>query len=276
MSEKNSEHTLPHTDLATIRAENRRLKQEKNVKYMKFISLCFLCLISYITIRSYASVSKPYTIAIDPGHGGTDVGAIGFINEVDMIEGTVAELVRLLEEDGRFYVVLSRKYGETKSIIDRNKYIRTINPDLLLSIHGNSNTNPQSYGFECFVPAPTSANNQESIEFASYITNEFVSIGARMRGENGIKYGYYVPVSDSTEVYEKLFVPASDTSFYPYSTFGILTNMSFPSVLVEQCFITNETDVLTFGTEDGQKRSALAYYKAIVRYLEDTKPISSK
>ncbi len=40
--------------------------------------------------------------------------------------------------------------------------------------------------------------------------------------------------------------------------------------------MTKEAVLLTFGTKEGQKLSAHAYYQAIVRYLEDTKPIDSK
>lgn len=54
-------------------------------------------------------------------------------------------------------------------------------------------------------------------------------------------------------------------------TFGMLKNMSCPAVLAEQCFITNPSDVESFGTEEGCQRAAQAYYKAICNYLEHTK-----
>ena len=44
--------------------------------------------------------------------------------------------------------------------------------------------------------------------------------------------------------------------------------MSCPAVLAEQCFITNASDVESFGTEEGCKRAAEAYYRAICGYLE--------
>ena len=48
----------------------------------------------------------------------------------------------------------------------------------------------------------------------------------------------------------------------------MLKNMDCPAVLVEQCFITNAADVEKFGTEEGCKTAAAAYYRAICRYLE--------
>jgi len=93
------------------------------------------------------------------------------------------------------------------------------------------------------------------------------NIGANLRGTGiaGVRYGYY------DENGNKLLRDSSDTTVYSYDTFGMLKNMSCPAVLVEQCFITNPSDVESFGTEEGCKRAAEAYYKAICNYLEHAK-----
>ena len=57
----------------------------------------------------------------------------------------------------------------------------------------------------------------------------------------------------------KLLRDSSDTTVYSYDTFGMLKNMSCPAVLAEQCFITNPSDVESFGTEEGCQRAAQAY-----------------
>ena len=90
------------------------------------------------------------------------------------------------------------------------------------------------------------------------------NIGANLRGTGiaGVRYGYY------DENGNKLLRDSSDTTVYSYDTFGMLKNMSCPAVLVEQCFITNASDVESFGTEEGCKRVAEAYYRAICGYLE--------
>ena len=81
----------------------------------------------------------------------------------------------------------------------------------------------------------------------------------------GTTYGYY------DENGNKLLRDSSDTTVYSYDTFGMLKNMSCPAVLAEQCFITNPSDVESFGTEEGCQRAAQAYYKAICNYLEHAK-----
>ena len=77
---------------------------------------------------------KPYTIGLDAGHGGTDVGAIGYIEEVELTEKTADLLEELLKKDGHFEVVRSRKNGEDMSITKRKEILLKQKPDLILSI----------------------------------------------------------------------------------------------------------------------------------------------
>ena len=53
-------------------------------------------------------------------------------------------------------------------------------------------------------------------------------------------------------------------------SFTILEDVNCPAVLAEQCFVTSDTDVARFGSEDGCKRTARAYYEAICAYFETT------
>ena len=66
------------------------------MKKLKKAVLLFL--IGYAGFMVYYAFSKPYTIALDPGHGGWDVGAEGIIQEVELTERTVSELEALLAD----------------------------------------------------------------------------------------------------------------------------------------------------------------------------------
>lgn len=210
----------------------------------------------------YDMLTKPYTIALDAGHGGKDVGAEGVIQEIALTEHTVAELQALLKEDGRFRVVLSRKAGEGLSITERNEKFRKRKPDLMLSIHGNASDESEAYGFEVYPTPPGRDNHEESLFFAQQIAKEMESVGARLRGTDGVRFGYY------KENGQKLLVDSEDTQVYDYPTFGMLDDMECPAILIEQCFVTNAADVEAFGTEEGCRKAAAAYYRAICRYLE--------
>lgn len=245
---------------------HRRRRKGGLLRKLRLAVILFL--IGYVGFLAYYTYSKPYTVALDAGHGGVDNGAEGILNEVELTERTTAELQTLLEQDGRFRVVLSREAGESMSIDDRNHKFQKKHPDLVLSIHGNANDDSSANGFECYPSPPGYENHEKSLAFAELLAEEMEAAGAKLRGSGiaGVRFGYY----DANG--EKILVDSSDTEVYTYDTFGMLKNMTCPTVLVEQCFITNAADVEKFGTEEGCKTAAEAYYRAICAYLEQNQP----
>ena len=68
----------------------------------------------------------------------------------------------------------------------------------------------------------------------------------------------------------KQLVESSHTEVREERSFTILEDVNCPAVLAEQCFVTSEADVAQFGSEDGCRRTARAYYEAICAYFETT------
>lgn len=246
--------------------QRKRRVRRKGGLLKKLIWVILLFALGYGGFQIYFHYGKPYVVGLDAGHGGIDTGAPGVINEVELTERTTAKLTALLEEDGRFRIVLSRDEGEGKSITKRNKLFQRARPDLVISIHANASEDASANGFECYPSPPGKKNHDKSMVFAHYITKEMEVAGARLRGTDGVRFGYYVP--DEKGNFTKLLVDSTDTQVYEYDTFGMLKNMSCATVLVEQCFVTNQQDVDEFGLEEGCTRAAEAYYLAICKYLE--------
>ncbi len=245
--------------------KHKRRRRRKKGLLHRLVVFVLLFTVGYCGFYVYYRYGKPYTVALDAGHGGDDIGAEGIIKEVDLTEETVSALADLLKEDGRFRVVRSRKDGETKSIDDRNHKFAKIKPDLILSVHANHAESKQAHGFECYPAVPGMKNHEKSMAFAALLSKEMAAAGSDLRGEQGIRFGYYVDGSA-----QKLIIDAADTTVYEnYDTFGILKNVSCAAVLVEQCFVTNAEDVEKFGTKAGCQKAAEAYYRAIVAYLSE-------
>lgn len=247
---------------------NRRIKRKRRKKIIKTILLLiFIILIIIIICFLFykKKEQKPYTVGLDAGHGGTDVGAIGYIEEVELTEKTADLLEELLKNDGRFEVVRSRKNGEDMPITKRKEILLKQKPDLILSIHGNSDPTATARGFECYPSPPGRKNHEISYYFAVCISEQMAEAGNHLRGENGVRYAYYV--TDQNGNTQKAIKEASDSMIYAQQSFGMVENINCAAVLVEQCFVTNQEDAQTFGSEKGCKISAEAYYKAICKYL---------
>ena len=125
------------------------------------------------------------------------------------------------------------------------------------------NTVPSAAGFECYPAVPGRAYHQESYYFAKQLAGAMQAAGASLRGRGGIRYIYY-----QGEV--KQLVESSHKEVRVERSFTILEDVNCPAVLAEQCFVTSDTDVARFGSEDGCKRTARAYYEAICAYFETT------
>lgn len=203
----------------------------------------------------------PYIIAVDAGHGGSDTGAIGVIEERQMTAATARLLTALLEADENYIPVQTRaSYDTTAKPSERVEQANQQNADLILSIHGNSAATSAA-GFECYPITPGRPYHAESMYFARLIASGMKAAGHSLRGKGGVRYIYY------NENDEKRIVEISDASVHTETTFTILEYAECPSVLAEQCFVTSADDVDRFGDEDGCALSARIYYEAICAYF---------
>lgn len=213
----------------------------------------------------------PYRVCIDAGHGGSDPGARGVVEEKEMTAQTSEALFALLEADPNYIPLRSREsYDVTAKPSERAEAINAQSPQLLLSIHGNSAANGSTAaGFECYPAVPGRTWHQESFYFAKLLAGGMQSIGARLRGRGGVRYIYYLE-NDQKQLVENTY-----TQVRPERSFTLLEDVDCPAVLAEQCFVTNDEDVEHFGSEQGCKAVARIYYEAICAYF-GTEPLPVK
>ena len=213
----------------------------------------------------------PYRVCIDAGHGGSDPGARGVVEEKEMTAQTSEALLALLEADPNYIPLRSREsYDVTAKPSERAGAINAQSPQLLLSIHGNSAANGSTAsGFECYPAVPGRTWHQESFYFARLLAGGMQSIGAKLRGRGGVRYIYYLE-NDQKQLVENTYTQVRNER-----SFTLLEDVDCPAVLSEQCFVTNVEDVERFGSEEGCKTVARIYYEAICAYF-GTEPLPLK
>ena len=208
----------------------------------------------------------PYRVAVDAGHGGSDPGARGVVEEKQVTAATAAALLQWLEQDPNYIPLRTRDaFDQTATPAERAAAANAQAPQLLLSIHGNSAANGSSAtGFECYPSVPGRTWHAESYYFAQKLAEGMQNAGARLRGRGGIRYIYYL------ENDQKQLVESTHTEVRAERSFTLLEDVNCPVVLAEQCFVTNADDVERFGSEQGCKRTARIYYEAICAYFGTT------
>ena len=211
----------------------------------------------------------PYRVAIDAGHGGSDPGARGVVEEKQITAATAAALLQWLEQDPNYIPLQTREsFDKTATPAQRAAAASAQSPQLLLSIHGNSAPEGSTAaGFECYPSVPGRTWHRESYYFAQQLAQGMQAAGAKLRGHGGIRYIYY-----QGEV--KQLVESTHTEVRDERSFTLLEDVNCPAVLAEQCFVTSEEDVAQFGSEEGCKTVARAYYEAICAYF-GTQPLDT-
>ena len=191
---------------------------------MRILGLTFML---FIFAFSYAGEK---TIVIDLGHGGKDNGVEvdGFFEKDLILE--IAQKIQSLNTDSKIKIILTRESDVSVSLNDRVEFINSLNPDLVISLHINSDPNTRVNGFDLFV-SPQNPRNIESEDFAKRIeaslSKEFSS--------NGIK----------------------ESNFY------ILKNVNTPSATLELGYLSNPGNRYLLTSEYGQHRIAEAIYNVL-------------
>lgn len=109
-----------------------------------------------IVLFGFAIKLNAVTIVLDPGHGGTDSGAVN--SKVGIIESSVNYKIAVyvkeyLEQYKNVNVILTRNENESKTLQARADVGFHNNADLLLSLHINSSESESFTGCEriCYI-----------------------------------------------------------------------------------------------------------------------------
>jgi N-acetylmuramoyl-L-alanine amidase len=93
------------------------------------------------------------TVVVDPGHGGSDPGAIGIggLREKEVTLRLARSLKRELEERG-FRVVLTRDRDRAISLEERTAIAEAAQGDVFVSLHANAAPRRSTHGIETYYP----------------------------------------------------------------------------------------------------------------------------
>lgn len=116
------------------------------LKYSFFCLLLVLAGIGAWSVLGGQADSGPFTVVIDPGHGGSDPGALWNGTEEKDLNLAVARKVRaLLEEEEGIQVLMTREEDAFVALYDRAEFANEKEADLFLSIHANASENNHDY-----------------------------------------------------------------------------------------------------------------------------------
>ena len=197
------------------------------------------------------------TIVIDPGHGGTNEGAIGIagIHEKHLtlkLALILADRLRTQYPDTN--VILTRETDRFLSLNDRISIANDAHADLFLSLHFNSSMNPLAIGFESFYAG-------EFLEQESDKLGDSDDIRAEKRKAD--PYAQHMAKCFNHAMSKRFNV--LDRGAKP-GDYTVLTRARVPAVVLEFGFLSHAEEGLSIITPEHQAQMIDALVEAISRY----------
>ena len=203
-----------------------------------------------VTNSRSRSRSSSLVIALDPGHGGYDSGAVGVngVHEADLT-WKIANYCRdeLVNEYGAT-VVLTRAQNENPSLKERAQRAADAGAGVLVSIHLNS-AGGQGYGSEIYVPNSQGYDYEAhsvGVELAEKIIDQLAALGLRDRGVKTRDY-------NTGNIYDANNDGSTSKDYY-----GIIREsraLGIPGIIVEHAFIDNVSDYNNYLSSDDKLKA---------------------
>jgi N-acetylmuramoyl-L-alanine amidase len=220
---------------------------------------------------------KEIRILIDPGHGGTDPGAIGKsgLMEKNVTLEIAKALKDLLKTTMPCVIKLTREKDETLSLASRTAMANAFGADLFISIHANASRSRKARGIETYyldrssdrsarkVAAMENANSEDTVAETEHLLAD-------------VLLGMKVPESQRlAKIIQSELVAAVAKKHGSVRNLGVkrapfyvLTGAVMPSVLVETAFISNAKEEQLLGSAAYRESVATAITGAVAKFLK--------
>jgi N-acetylmuramoyl-L-alanine amidase len=227
--------------------------------------------------RRQPSAKPPRVIAIDPGHGGVDPGAISphGLHEKDITLSTARELARQIEATGRFRIVLTRHADVLVPLRERVAHARTEHAELFLSIHADALPDSELRGLSVYTLSDQASDRETAALAARENKDDFVA-GINLRRQRrdiapilldmarrqtnnrslALAHSIVTELGRAVTLLEKPHRAAG---------FVVLTAPDVPSVLVELGCLSNPAEERLLSQRGYQQRLA----RGLLRAIED-------
>ncbi len=221
-------------------------------------------------------------IIVDPGHGGKDYGAPGYLKGVYEKNVTLAiskKLAAKLEKELGCEVIMTRKTDKYLTLEERTAIANTENADLFISIHTNANTDHRARGIETYflnlatdndailVAARENATSTKNISDLESILN---SLMHNVKVNESSRLATYVQDSICSELSKKY--SRVNNKKVKQAPFYVLLGAQMPAILVETSFISNKEECERLINGKYQDAMVDSIVDGVRKYIRETNP----
>lgn len=219
-------------------------------------------------------------IAIDPGHGGEDPGAIGPKGTYEKnIVLAIGKLLRdQINAQSNMRAYMTRDADYFVPLAQRVEKARNVKADLFISIHADAAVNRQAKGASVFALSEGGASSTTARLLANKENQSDLIGGVDVRGHDRQTANVLISMSTAAQIKNSIslgkLVIAELAKFanlhkrnVEQAGFAVLKSPDIPSILVETAFISNADEEKLLRTAAYQKKVATAVLSAIKKYF---------
>ncbi|MBK7058992.1 MAG: N-acetylmuramoyl-L-alanine amidase [Rubrivivax sp.] len=232
-------------------------------------------------------VDRLIIVAIDPGHGGEDPGAIGpsGLREKDVVLALARQLRDQLNAQPNLRVMLTRDADYFVPLHERVRKARRVQADLFVSIHADAFFKPEARGASVFALSGKGATSATARWMADKENAADVVGGVNTQVADAQVMRTLLDMSTTAQIKDSLKlgrevlgrigkVGKLHKREVEQAGFAVLKAPDIPSILVETAFISNPEEEERLRDRDYQQQLVQAMSLGIKRYFARNPPLA--
>ena len=222
-------------------------------------------------------------IVVDPGHGGRDYGAPGYLKGVHEKNVTLQisrKLAAKLRRELGCEVILTRNSDRSLTLEERTAFANTKNADLFISVHTNANRDPRVYGTSTYILNLASdeearrvaaMENKTSTNNISDLETILFSLMHNAKIHESTRLAAYVQDATIRRLKQKGYRRVKNKGVRQ-APFYVLLGAQMPAILIETSFISNPRECRRLVNPRYQDRLSEGIVRGIKKYIRETSP----
>ncbi len=226
-------------------------------------------------------MTRMVTIALDPGHGGEDPGAVGRGGnyEKNVVLAIAHRLKAKLEQQPNVRVMLTRDGDYFVPLHVRVQKARKVQADLFVSIHADAFIEPTARGSSVFALSEKGASSTAARWLANKENAADLIGGINIRSKNQQLASVLLDLSTTAQINDSLKLAKAvlgeigsinklHKGQVEQAGFAVLKAPDIPSILVETAFISNPEEEAKLTDDSYQDQMADALMRGIRKYVQ--------
>ncbi|MFL9879430.1 N-acetylmuramoyl-L-alanine amidase [Herbaspirillum rhizosphaerae] len=232
-------------------------------------------------------LTRMITIALDPGHGGEDPGAIGSRGnrEKDVVLSIAKRLKKKIEEQPNMRVMLTRDADFFVPLGMRVQKARKVQADLFISIHADAFVQPTARGSSVFALSEKGASSTAARWLANKENSADMIGGVNIKTHDKQLASVLLDLSTTAQINDSLRIGNAvlreigginklHKGAVEQAGFAVLKAPDIPSILIETAFISNPEEEAKLTDNSYQDDMADAIMTGIKKYFSKNPPLA--